>query len=219
MGTTFDISCPELLCRQDHMADEVSRSLLPPRRSSLLQSPENFFLASLLSLAHTLFLPSICPGGYECKQPCLAEHSARMTFHSRRRDKLANSFSQRKDTTVLAVKLEQVHTFPPYASKVHVPPLAVHDAALREFDIVSFNSAGTSNVNSGLCGCLQTSDCSFSTQRLSSVKGRGPSVEIKQKQKQNIWNKIKLWSFLTTHLCLFFSFMELVCRLILKYLK
>lgn len=44
-------------------------------------------------------------------------------------------------------------------------------------------------------------DSSFSIERVGafrSVKGLGPTIEIKK--KKNIWNKIKLWSFLTTHL-------------------
>lgn len=53
-------------------------------------------------------------------------------------------------------------------------------------------------------------DYRFSAEHLGafrSVKGRGPTIKnkTKEKEKKPIWNKIKLWSFLTTHLCLHFS--------------
>lgn len=66
---------------------------------------------------------------------------------------------------------------------MHVPPLAVHDAALRKFGIVSFNSAETSDsevLAAWLYADLRLQFEHRASAALSSVKGWGPTIEIKQ---------------------------------------
>lgn len=91
-------------------------------------------------------------------------------------------------------------TGPP--SNTHVALLAVHDAVLNVvlelflFSVV-FNNMENVRLNSWLCGCMLTIfffflDSSFSRERVGafrSVKGLGPTMEIKKKKTFGILKK------------------------------